>query len=182
MVFGTIINQDVQNKHQQQIDLKKMDSNTTNEHVQQEQQTIQGEEPLLKETPGQYVIFPIQHDDMWKMYKTLVENFWCVPEHLNIELNLNQQEQEFFNVYTCLFASCIHSFGLVNENFIEEFSQLVHIPEAKFFYGHQLFVQNIHYEMYNKLFETLVPQSLIRSVNHFSHESCLNNNFLFNKR
>jgi ribonucleotide reductase beta subunit family protein with ferritin-like domain len=169
MVFGTLINQDIQNKQQQQVDLKKMDANESTIQVQQEEQASNVEEPLLKEASGQYVIFPIQHDDMWKMYKTLVENFWCVPECLNIELNLSEHEQEFFNVYTCLFASCTHSFGLVSENFIEEFSQLVHIPEAKFFYGHQLFVQNTHYEMYNKLFDSLVSQSSAKLVLSYPH-------------
>ena len=51
------------------------------------------------------------------------------------------------------FYASPESNGLVVENFAEEFSKVVQITEAKFFYGHQLFIQNIHYEVYNRLFE-----------------------------
>jgi ribonucleoside-diphosphate reductase subunit M2 len=111
------------------------------------------EDPLLKETQTQYVIFPIEYDDMWKMYKSFVENIWTVQEHLS-PLAFNDKETHFFKIFAAFFATS-NSFGLVNENFVEEFAKTVQIAEAKFFYGHQLFIQNIHFEMYNKFFENL---------------------------
>ena len=113
------------------------------------------DEPLLQETPGQYVIFPINHEDMWALYKHLVDNFWSFSENLQDldKLQLDYNEKKFMKYYSSIFASS-ESRGLVNENFAEEFCRLIQVTEAKFFYGHQLFVQNIHFEMYNKLLDS----------------------------
>jgi ribonucleotide reductase beta subunit family protein with ferritin-like domain len=115
-------------------------------------------EPLLEENPNKYVIFPIAHDDMWQMYKHLVDNFWSPTETLQSfdSLNLNYNELQFMKYFSSIFSSPHLSRGLVNDNFAEEFCKLIQVTEAKFFYGHQLFVQNIHCEMYNKLFENFV--------------------------
>lgn len=119
------------------------------------EQTAAEKEPLLQETSNQYVIFPISHDDMWHMYKELVGNFWSVTETLeNLDaLALDYNEKRYMKLFSSIFASP-HSRGLVNDNFAEEFCKIIQVTEAKFFFGHQLFVQNIHYEMYNKLLDS----------------------------
>lgn len=61
-------------------------------------------------------------------------------------------------LFCSIFASP-DSRGLVNDNFAEEFCKIIQVTEAKFFFGHQLFVQNIHYEMYNKLLENYAPSN-----------------------
>lgn len=38
------------------------------------------EEPLLRENPRRFVIFPIQYRDIWKMYKQAQASFWTVEE------------------------------------------------------------------------------------------------------
>jgi len=119
---------------------------------QEQDEKKQNIEPLLEEAPGQYVIFPINHHDMWAMYKKLVDNFWSPTDTLEDldKLGLNYNETKFIKYFSSIFASS-ESQGLVNENFAEDFCRCIQVTEAKFFYGHQLFVQNIHYEMYNKL-------------------------------
>ena len=37
-------------------------------------------EPLLNEEKNRYVIFPIQHEPFWKMYKRAEANFWTAEE------------------------------------------------------------------------------------------------------
>ena len=37
-------------------------------------------EPLLKENPRRFVIFPIQWPDIWQMYKKAEASFWTVEE------------------------------------------------------------------------------------------------------
>ncbi len=58
-------------------------------------------EPLLQETSNQYVIFPINHDDMWNMYKELVGSFWSVTETLEnldaLALDYNEKKVNLFN-------------------------------------------------------------------------------------
>ncbi|RNA02317.1 Ribonucleoside-diphosphate reductase subunit M2 [Brachionus plicatilis] len=129
--------------------IKENISNNREKEAPESEDTI---EHLLEDAPGKYVIFPINHDDMWKMYKHLVDNFWSVTEKIQDldKLALNYEEKQFMKFFTSIFASPKSS-GLVNENFAEEFCKIIQVTEAKFFYGHQLFVQNIHSEMYNKL-------------------------------
>lgn len=43
------------------------------------------DEPLLRENPRRFVIFPIQYPDIWKMYKQAQASFWTVEE-VGIEL------------------------------------------------------------------------------------------------
>ena len=57
-------------------------------------------DPLLDESQNRYVIFPIQHDIFWKMYKKAEANFWTTEElDLSKDLNdwnqLNPNEQYF---------------------------------------------------------------------------------------
>ena len=115
---------------------------------------VDNTEPLLKETINQYVIFPINHDDMWSMYKQLVDNFWSPTDSINQleKLNLTYNEKQFMKYFSSIFASP-KSRGYVNDNLAEHFCSVIQVTEAKFFYGHQLFVQNIHYEMYNQLLD-----------------------------
>lgn len=37
-------------------------------------------EPLLRENPRRFVIFPIQYQDIWNMYKKAEASFWTVEE------------------------------------------------------------------------------------------------------
>lgn len=38
------------------------------------------EEPLLKENPRRFVIFPIKYHDIWQMYKKAEASFWTAEE------------------------------------------------------------------------------------------------------
>ncbi len=127
---------------------------------------------LLIETSNQYVIFPINHDDMWSMYKELVNNFWSVTENIQQldSLALNYNEKQYMKYFSSIFASP-ESHGLVNENFAEELCKIIQVTEAKFFYGHQLFVQNIHFEMYNKLIDNFASNNEEKSVKLNIHNS-----------
>lgn len=37
-------------------------------------------EPLLRENPRRFVIFPIKYHDIWNMYKKAEASFWTVEE------------------------------------------------------------------------------------------------------
>ena len=37
-------------------------------------------EPLLRDNPNRFVIFPIQYDDIWEFYKKAVASFWTSDE------------------------------------------------------------------------------------------------------
>ena len=83
--------------------------------------TQSGKEILLSEEENRYVIFPIKHDDFWKMYKKAEANFWTAEElDLSKDLidwnKLNDKEQFFIKNILAFFAA---SDGIVNENLVE---------------------------------------------------------------
>ena len=131
-------------------------------------------EPMLDEQANRYVIFPIQHEDFWKMYKKAEANFWTSEElDLSKDLTdwgkLNDNEQYFIKMVLAFFAA---SDGIVNENLVERFCNEVQILEAKFFYGFQVAMENIHSETYSLLIDTYIKNQvektkLFNALDHF---------------
>ncbi|HMW95968.1 MAG TPA: ribonucleotide-diphosphate reductase subunit beta, partial [Flavobacteriales bacterium] len=109
-------------------------------------------EPLLKENKDRFVIFPIQHNDIWSFYKKHEASFWTAEEiDLHADLadwsgKLNDDERYFIKHVLAFFAA---SDGIVNENLAENFLHEVQYPEARFFYGFQIAMENIHSETYS---------------------------------
>jgi ribonucleoside-diphosphate reductase beta chain len=116
-------------------------------------------EPILKENKDRFVIFPIKHQDIWEWYKKQEACIWTAEEiDLHTDLNdwnnkLNEDEKYFIKHILAFFAA---SDGIVNENLAENFVSEVQYPEAKFFYGFQLMMENIHSETYSLLIDTYV--------------------------
>ncbi len=116
------------------------------------------EEKILKDNPNRFVIFPIQYDDIWQFYKKAEASFWTAEEiDLQQDLvdweKLNENEQYFVKNVLAFFAA---SDGIVNENLAENFVSEVQYAEAKFFYGFQIAMENIHSETYSLLIDTYV--------------------------
>lgn len=40
-------------------------------------------EPLLRDNPRRFVIFPIEYHDIWQMYKKAEASFWTAEEVIN---------------------------------------------------------------------------------------------------
>ena len=115
-------------------------------------------EKILVENPNRFVIFPIEHNDIWEYYKMHQAAFWTAEEvDLSGDIrdweNLSENEQYFVKNVLSFFAA---SDGIVNENLAENFLKEVQYPEAKFFYGFQLMMENIHSLMYSLLIDTYV--------------------------
>ncbi|XP_019864914.1 ribonucleoside-diphosphate reductase subunit M2 [Aethina tumida] len=115
-------------------------------------------EPLLRENPRRFVIFPIQYPDIWAKYKEAEASFWTTEEvdlskDLDHWVKLTDNERHFISHVLAFFAA---SDGIVNENLVERFSQEVQVTEARCFYGFQIAIENIHSEMYSMLIETYI--------------------------
>jgi ribonucleoside-diphosphate reductase beta chain len=118
-------------------------------------------EPILQNNPNRFVIFPIKHPDIWDFYKKAEASFWTAEE---IDLSgdveqyeaLSEGEKHFVNNVLAFFAA---SDGIVNENLAENFVNEVQYAEAKFFYGFQLMMENIHSETYSLLIDTYIKDS-----------------------
>lgn len=119
-------------------------------------------EPILAENKDRFVLFPIVHHDIWKFYKQAVASFWTIEE-IDIEADLddwenklNNDERRFIKHVLAFFAA---SDGIVNENLAENFLSEVQYTEAKFYYGFQVMMENMHSETYSLLIDTYIKDA-----------------------
>lgn len=125
-------------------------------------------EPLLMDNPSRFVIFPIKYHDIWDFYKHAVACFWTADE---IDLSHDYADWEKLTAGERFFISRVLSFfaasdGIVNENLVNNFSQEVQIPEARFFYGFQIFMECVHSEMYSKMIEAYIRDEEERMMHY----------------
>ena len=116
-------------------------------------------EKILVENPNRFVLFPIEHHDIWEYYQKHLASFWTVEEiDLVSDINdwenkLTDNEKHFIKTTLAFFAA---SDGLVNENIAQNFLKEVQYSEAKFFYGFQIMMENIHSHTYSLLIDTFI--------------------------
>lgn len=127
-------------------------------HIESQERTAQPAEPLLMENKDRFVIFPIRYHDIWHFYKKAQASFWTAEEiDLSHDLGdwerLTDGERHFISHVLAFFAA---SDGIVNENLAENFLSMVQYPEARFFYGFQIMMENVHSETYSLLIDTYV--------------------------
>jgi ribonucleotide reductase beta subunit family protein with ferritin-like domain len=119
-------------------------------------------EPILVENSDRFVLFPIKHQEIWKMYKKAEASFWTAEEiDLGQDLHdwehkLTQNERHFIKHVLAFFAA---SDGIVNENLAVNFLNEVQYPEARCFYGFQIMIENIHAETYSLLIDTYIKDN-----------------------
>lgn len=121
--------------------------------------TILNTEPILTENKDRFVLYPIKHNDIWEFHKKAEASFWTAQEIDLVQdltdwsTKLNDDERHFVKHILAFFAA---SDGIVNENLAENFVRDVQYTEAKFFYGFQIMMENIHSETYSLLIDTLI--------------------------
>jgi len=130
------------------------------------------DEPLLTPNPNRYVLFPIEHQDIFQFYKHLVSVRW-IPEEVDSSkdykdfIKLSPNEQHFIKRILGFFAG---SDGIVCENLVANFSDEIQAPEAKAFYAEQMANEVCHSETYCRLIEAYIQDkdernTILRSIN-----------------
>ncbi|THV08664.1 hypothetical protein K435DRAFT_825085 [Dendrothele bispora CBS 962.96] len=112
----------------------------------------ESEEPILKESRHRFVLFPIQYQPIWQMYKKAQASFWTSEEidlsHDTVDWNTRLTANERY------FISHILAFFAASD--VERFSNEVQIAEARSFYGFQIMMENVHSETYSLLIDTYI--------------------------
>jgi ribonucleotide reductase beta subunit family protein with ferritin-like domain len=131
-------------------------------------------EPLLVPDHNRFVMFPIQHQDVWEMYKKQVDCFWRAEE---IDLSKDYKDWETLNADEKYFISMILAFfagsdGIVTENLASRFMNEIQLSEARAFYGFQIAMENIHSHTYSLLIDTYMKDTaekdkLFHAIDHF---------------
>jgi len=134
-------------------------------------------EPLLTPNDNRFVMFPIQDQSIWEMYKKQVDCFWRAEEiDLSKDMNhwdsLNADERKFLSMILAFFAA---SDGIVLENLAQRFMGEVQIAEARAFYGFQIAMENIHSESYSLLIDSYIkdPDEKHKLFNAISNYPCI---------
>jgi ribonucleotide reductase beta subunit family protein with ferritin-like domain len=131
-------------------------------------------EPICQsdDAGSRFSLFPIEHDDLWSMYKQHVASFWTADEiDLSADLTdwhekLNDSERHFISMVLAFFAGAD---GIVVENLAERFCREVTVPEARCFYGFQMAMESIHQETYCLLIDTYITDPKDRDVLFKAH-------------
>mmetsp|Transcript_1681 Transcript_1681/g.2286 ORF Transcript_1681/g.2286 Transcript_1681/m.2286 type:complete len:455 (+) Transcript_1681:141-1505(+) len=134
------------------------------------------EEPICRtdDDGSRFSLFPIEHADLWNMYKQHVASFWTADEiDLSADLTdwqerLNDNERHFISMVLAFFAGAD---GIVVENLAERFCREVTVPEARCFYGFQMAMESIHQETYCLLIDTYITNQKERDVLFSAHTS-----------
>lgn len=124
---------------------------------------------LITENPNRYVLYPIQHPNLFEFYKKHIASFWTVDE---IDMSqdsidwqkLNQTERDFI---LCILGFFAASDGIVVENLVTNFCAEVQLPEARAMYSFQAAMENIHSETYSLMIDTLATEE--QKANLFNH-------------
>ena len=131
-------------------------------------------EPICRhdDDGARFSLFPIEHPDLWSMYKQHVASFWTADEiDLSADLadwqeNLTKNEKHFISMVLAFFAGAD---GIVVENLAERFCRDVTVPEARCFYGFQMAMESIHQETYCLLIDTYITNPKDRELLFSAH-------------
>lgn len=135
------------------------------------------EEPILVLNKHRFVLLPIQHPEVFEYYEQALASFWA-PDEIDLSQDakdwaaLTDDERHYITHVLAFFAG---SDGIVNENLAMRFMSEVQWPEARFFYGVQYMIENIHSHVYSLLIDTYISdiQEKARLFNAISLIPCV---------
>lgn len=119
---------------------------------------LAGQCVVLTPSAARFTAFPVEHPDLWALYKRAVASFWTADEIslakdvAEFEL-LTPSERHFITHVLAFFAS---SDGIVQENLAANFLKEVQLAEARQFFSYQIFNEAIHNETYSLLIDALI--------------------------
>ena len=96
-------------------------------------------DPVLSENPQRFVLFPIQHPDVYTMYKKAKASFWT-PEEVRLDQDLidwQTMSEDAKQYILCVLGFFAASDGIVIENLVRNCCATVQMPEARAFYAFQ---------------------------------------------
>lgn len=151
-----------------------LEATTTSQpmYTHQDRNCILDEPICRKDNEARFSLFPIEHSDLWSMYKQHVASFWTADEvDLSADLDdwqnkMNDNERHFVSMILAFFAGAD---GIVNENLAERFCREVTVPEARCFYGFQMAMESIHQETYCLLIDTYISDPKARAKLFSAH-------------
>ena len=131
-------------------------------------------EPILDLSKQRYTYFPIEYNNLHKLYVKQIDCFWRVEE---IDLSQDSHafdkltsDEKFFIAHVLAFFAMSDS--LIMDNIMENFLNEVIVPEAKSFYSFQSAMESIHSFTYSLLIDSIIKdnpakEKLFNAINEF---------------
>jgi ribonucleoside-diphosphate reductase beta chain len=90
-------------------------------------------EPLLQENKNRFVIFPIQYDIIWGMYKESLDNMWMAEDISFKSSNADREELEDSQLSYVMKALwyCTSWISRANENATQEFMKEIQVRSVR---------------------------------------------------
>jgi ribonucleoside-diphosphate reductase subunit M2 len=125
------------------------------------QDYIEEAEPMLLPTLKRFTVFPIEHQNLWDLYKKAQMSNWTAEEvdvsgDMEDWKSLSENERHFITYILAFFAG---SDGIVFENINNNFADEVQLTEARSFYAYQSHNEMVHGETYSKLIDKYIRNS-----------------------
>ena len=125
------------------------------------QEFLEEAEPMLLPTLNRFTVFPIEHENLWNLYKKAQMSNWTAEEidfskDMDDWNGLSDNEKHFIKYILAFFAG---SDGIVFENLNNNFASEVQYTEARSFYAYQEHNEMVHGETYSKLIDKYIKSS-----------------------
>jgi len=122
---------------------------------------IDSTEQILLPTLARFTVFPIEHENLWSLYKKAQMSNWTAEEvDVSTDMDdwkkLTDNERHFIKYILAFFAG---SDGIVFENINNNFADEVQLTEARSFYAYQCHNEMVHGETYSKLIDKYIRDS-----------------------
>ena len=116
---------------------------------------------MLLPTMNRFTVFPIEHENLWALYKKAQMSNWTAEEvDVSADMedwkSLTDNEKHFIKYILAFFAG---SDGIVFENINNNFADEVQLTEARSFYAYQVHNEMVHGETYSKLIDKYIRDS-----------------------
>jgi ribonucleotide reductase beta subunit family protein with ferritin-like domain len=134
-------------------------------------------EPLLSQEHNRMTVYPIKFPSIWDAYKKQMAAFWTAEEldfskDYDDYQKLSVNEQHFIKMILSFFAA---SDTIVNINLGERFTKEIQIREAIITYNYQMFIENIHSEVYSLQIDNIIrdPEEKEKALNALNNYPCI---------
>jgi ribonucleotide reductase beta subunit family protein with ferritin-like domain len=115
-------------------------------------------EPILNSNNSRFTIYPIEYNNIWKLYQQQMACMWKAQE---VDFSkdyedfntLDKDVQHFIKMILSFFAS---SDGIINLNLSERFMKDIQIIEAKVAYTFQMTMEWVHAESYSLMLDNII--------------------------
>lgn len=116
-------------------------------------------EAILTPSKKRYVLKPLQYPQLFELGKKAEASVWTVNEiDLSVDtvdwpLKLTEDERHYIKR---VFGFFVGGEGVIIENSVHNMCSKIQVPEARYTYGWQIAIENVHSETYSMMIEKLV--------------------------